>query len=149
MSARNIYDVINEKLSGEKHTNALDFINYLGSDVLLEDKDWCWYVTYNGERLFHIRIGGFQDEPNWLAWSADDYSNAEIDEKFKKIAWENICTCGNCGGDCTPGRRAIIFGKEFEKCCTSSLMFINPNEEGLECLKKLIDIKKSYILNRT
>ena len=127
--------------------NALDFINYLNKDLSFEDEDWCWNAKFKNEIVFFFRIGGFQDEPNWLAWSADDYSNAEIDEKFKKIAWENICTCGNCGGDCTPGRRAVIFGKEFDKCCTSSLMFINPNGESLECLKKLIDIRKCDIQN--
>ena len=24
---------------------------------------------------------------NWLAWSATDYSDAGIDERYKKIAW--------------------------------------------------------------
>jgi len=147
--SKKIEDFINEKLTGETQRNALDFIGYLGADVSLEDMDWCWDVKYKGESVFFFRIGGFQDEPNWLAWSADDYSNVEIDEKFKKISWENICTCGNCGSDCAPGRRAMIFGKEFENCCTSSLMFINPNGESLECLKKLVDIRKNSIKYET
>jgi hypothetical protein len=145
MSARKIEDMIHEILTGETQKNALELFNYLGEDVPLVDKDWCWEAKYKGEDIFYFRIGGFQDEPNWLAWSADDYSDSEIDERFKKIAWENICTCGNCGSDCAPGRRAVILGKTFENCCTSSLMFINPAGDSLECLKKLIDIRKSGI----
>ena len=149
MATRKIEDMIHAKLSDEVQKNALEFINYLAEDVSLEDEDWCWKAKYKGETVFHFRIGGFQDEPNWLAWSAIavDYSDTEIDEQSQKIAWENICTCGNCGSDCAPGRRAIIFGKEFENCCTSSLMFINPNGDSLECLKKLIDIRKSNLLS--
>jgi hypothetical protein len=151
MSARKIEDMIHEKLQDEAQKNALEFINYLGEDVLLEDEDWCWKAKYNDETVFHIRIGGFHGEPTWLAWSATDfdYSETEIDEHAKKIAWENICTCGKCGDNCAPGRRAVIFGKTFENCCTSSLMFINPNRDGLECLKKLINIRKIDIIDRT
>ena len=147
MSERKIENMICEKLPKEAQKNALDFIKYLGEDALLEDEDWCWKAKYKGETVFHVRIGGFQDEPNWLAWSATavDYSDTEIDEQTKKIAWENICTCGKCGDDCAPGRHAVIFGKTFENCCTSSLMFINPQGDSLECLKKLIDIRKSDI----
>ncbi|MCL2388253.1 MAG: hypothetical protein FWC89_12020 [Defluviitaleaceae bacterium] len=149
MSARKIEDMIYEKLTGDVQENALVLINYLGENVSLEDKDWCWEAKYKGEMVFHFRIGGFHNEPNWLAWSATavDYSESEIDEQSKGIAWENICTCGNCGSDCAPGRRAVIFGKTFENCCTSSLMFINPSGDSLECLKKLIDIRKNDILN--
>jgi len=151
MSARKIENMIREMLPAEAQKNALDIINYLGKDVLLEDEDWCWIAKYKDETVFHFRIGGFQDEPNWLAWSASafDYSETEIDEKFKEIAWKNICTCGSCGSECAPGRRAVIFGKIFENCCTSSLMLINPNGDGLECLKKLIDIRKADIISRT
>ena len=151
MSVRKIEDMIYEKLPDEAQKNALDIINYLGEDVLLEDEDWCWKAKFNGETVFHFRIGGFQNEPNWLAWSAVavDYSDTEIDEQSKKIAWKNICTCGKCGSDCAPGRRVVIFGKIFENCCTSSLIFINPNRDGLECLKKLIDIRKTDIIDRT
>jgi len=150
MSAKKIEDMIHKKLSDEAQKNALAFINYLGDDVLLEDEDWCWKAKYKGETVVHFRIGGFQDEPNWLVWSASafDYSDTEMDERSKKIAWENICTCGNCGSDCAPGRRAVIFGKTFENCCTSSLMFINPNGDGLECLKKLVDARKADIIDR-
>jgi hypothetical protein len=146
MNDRIISNVINEKLTGEAQKNALDFIDYLGSDVSLIDKEWCWEVIYKDEKVFFLRIGGFQDEPNWLAWSADDYSNIDIDEKYKTIAWNNLCTCGKCGGQCAPGRRAVIFGKEFENCCTSAIMFINPDGDNLDCLKKLADIRKHRIL---
>ena len=54
MSVNRIKDTINKKLTGEAKENALDFINYLGTNVLLEDMDWCWYVKYKNEKLFHI-----------------------------------------------------------------------------------------------
>jgi len=150
-STKKIKDAIYENLTNKAQKSAFDFINYFSEDMLFEDEGWCWKVKYKDETVIHFRIGGFQNEPNWLAWSATafDYSDTEIDEQYKKIAWENICTCGKCGSDCAPGRRAVIFGKTFENCCTSSLMFINPNGDGLECLKKLIDIRKADIIART
>jgi|GEM_PF-105988 len=148
ISERRIGDMIHEKLTGKVQKNALNLFTWLGDDVSLVDKDWCWEAKYKGEDVFYFRIGGFHDEANWLAWSAMDYSDAEIAEPYKKIAWENICTCGNCGSDCKPGRRAVIFGRAFENCCTSSLMFINPEGDGLECLKALINIRKRDITLR-
>ena len=151
MPTKIIENMIHEKLPNEAQKNALDFINYFGEDIRLEDEDWCWKAKYKGETVFHFRIGGFQNEPNWLAWSASafDYSDTEIDKQSKKIVWQNICTCGNCGSDCAPGRSAVIFGKSFENCCTSSIMFVNPNDDGLKCIKKLIDIRKADIIDRT
>ena len=36
-----------------------------------------------------FRISGFHDELNWLAWSADDYSDVEIDNRISNYEATN------------------------------------------------------------
>jgi len=152
MSAKRIEDVIGEVLTDNIRKNATDFINYLGADeTAFEEGGFCWSPEYKGEPLFHIKIGGYNNEPDiWIIWSADDYNGENVsstDEHIKEFAWANICYCGNCGGCGNPGRSAMVFGKEFDKVCHSALIFENPNAEAIESLKKLVDIRKSNILN--
>jgi len=68
-----------------------------------------------------------------------------IDGPTKEFAWEHANICGSCGGSCSPGKPATIFGKEFHNICNSVFAFNNPNGEALECLKKLIEIRKRAI----
>ena len=59
--------------------------------------------------------------------------------------------CGNCYGvDCSPGKTKMIFGKEFTNICNAdkvnmTFMFTNPDDETLECVKKLILMRKNII----
>ena len=149
MTVKKIETLIQETLPPPAQKDALEFIHHFGPDVAFNDEGWCWQAIYQGEEVFHFRIGGFQNEPNWLAWSATgfDYSHVDVDEATKKIAWDHICTCGTCGEACAPGRQAVVFGRTFENCCTSSIMFVNPTGDALACVKKLVDIRLAHIAN--
>jgi hypothetical protein len=70
-----------------------------------------------------------------------------LDEQTKKIAWKNIdfCLSGGCCND-NMGKRKVIFGKEFDNVCIAILRFNNPNAEAVECLKKMVEIRKTDIL---
>ena len=61
---------------------------------------------------------------------------------MKKIAWANVNTCGNCGGDCSPGTRKAILGQEFDNVCSTDLAFCNPDTNTLEYVKKLLEMRK-------
>ena len=65
---------------------------------------------------------------------------------MKEIAWKHVDICGNCGGCKNPGgNRKTIFGKEFDNICVTPMRFDNPNAETIECVKKLIDIRRDFL----
>jgi len=63
----------------------------------------------------------------------------------KEIAWAsvNICTTGHC--DSSPGARRTILGKAFDNVCTITLAFTDPDAETLECVKKILLMRKKEI----
>ena len=86
----------------------------------------------------------------WTIWSDDSDSNwfedFPLDDHAKEIAWKNVDICGNCGGCDNPGgSRKTIFGKEFNNVCRTTMRFINPDIEALECVKKMVEIRKNDI----
>ena len=154
MSVKRIEDVIGERFTGDIRKNATDFVEHLELDesqMAFDEGGFCWSPEYKGKPLFHIKMSGFNNEPgSWIIWSADDYNGDcadSTDEKIKEFAWANISPCGNCGGCKNPGRSVVVFGKQFDKVCHSALIFVNPDAEAIESLKKLADIRKSNILN--
>jgi ribosomal protein S18 acetylase RimI-like enzyme len=64
--------------------------------------------------------------------------------------------CGNAGvacGECIGRTRKMIFGKYFENVCGTTFRFNYPNADTLECMKKLVairkcSIEKNYYTNR-
>jgi len=158
MSEQSIEHFINETLAGEAQRNALNFTAYLRADNLLferclygfwEDKLF-WAVKYKGETVCQIFINGYE-EGHWVVWSDDSntnpFSDFPLDEQTKEIAWKNIdfCESGGCCND-NMGKRKVIFGKEFDNVCIAILRFNNPNAEAVECLKKMVQIRKTDIL---
>jgi len=153
---------IRKRLAGEAQANALDFAAYLRANGMPPMrfknnywKDKCaWAVKYRGEYVFFILLNGSpaQDktEPEgWVVWTEDRntnwYENAPIDERMKEIAWRHV-DFGTCGSETSP--RKIIFGKEFEPVCGSTFRFNNPDEEALECAKKMAELRKNDIFGR-
>ena len=148
---KTIEEKLNDTLSGSLLTNALDFMVSLSANEIIQagehdmhfkDKCVCYIDTRN-------------DNNSWIVWTEGDYSsehdNFPIDERTKGIAWKNVMKCGNCDGcDCSPGKTKVIFGKEFTNICNAdnvymTFMFTNPDAETLECVKKLIEMRKRDI----
>ena len=160
---RKIEDAINELLKEETHKTASDFINFLrANEIPIEESENYWEVKYNGQTLCYIFINGLDDLPGpwtiwsdqvpgtWATWPCDNHSGEyidfPIDEHIREIAWNNVNFCGDCGGNCSPGRRKVILGREFDKVCNSAMAFTNPNMETLVCAKKMVEIRKNDIL---
>ena len=166
MSKQNFEAVINETLKDDTKKNALDFITYLGTDEMsYTHSDFCWDVRYKDESVCFIMIGGFEDKQlnHWVIWSDqvpgswanwDDgennggYVDFPVDEHIKELAWANVNICGRCGGECSPGKRKTVLGKEFDNLCQSAIVFTNPDAETMECAKKMIDARKGDILKQ-
>lgn len=115
-----------------------------------EDKLY-WVISYKSERVCYILINGSGTEEKfapWTIWSDDSnsnwFANFPLDEHMKEIAWKNVDFCANCGS-CPGGARKTIFGKEFNNVCRTTMRFINPDVEALECVKKMVEIRKNDI----
>jgi len=155
MAEKRIEAAFNEFFSGVSLKNALDFAELIEANEMV----------YNGEYEIHYkdRLACYVDTPNinshmWRVWTVGDYSSEyegfPIDERTKGIAWANVVYCGNCDDvDCDPGKTEIIFGKEFANVCRGAanlaMRFCNPDAEELECLKRLVDMRKYAIDNST
>lgn len=155
MAEKRIEDAFNEYFTGDTLKNALDFAEFLRANEMIYNGDY--EIHYKGKLACYI------DTPNdkshtWRVWTVGDYSNEyeefPIDERTKEIAWANVVYCGNCD-DCDrdPGKTEVIFGKEFTNVCNGTdnlaMRFNNPNAEALECVKKMVDMRKYVVDNHT
>jgi hypothetical protein len=160
MPEQKIEYFINDVLIGDTQKNALEFVAYLRKNEMLferekgywEDKFY-WGIKYKDNFVCFILIGSEnKTEPNnWTIWSDDSGSNligdCQLDEYIKEILWENVDICGNCGGCDKPGgSHKTIFGKEFNNVCRTAMSFTNPDVATLECMKKMVEIRKNDIL---
>ena len=138
---------INEVLSGDTLKNALDFADFLEANEMVVDGG---AIKYKGSDVCYMHLDGGEDYPSpWTIWTAGNYSSEydgfRVSEGIKEIAWENINTCGNCGAGCSPGSSKMIFGKEFDNVCSADMDFYKPSGETLDCLKKLLEMRKYEI----
>ena len=148
---KTIKDKLKDTLSNDLLTDALDFMEFLDANEIIQAGEHDMH--YKGKCVCYIDT---RNESNsWIVWTEGDYSseheNFPIDERIKEIAWKNVMKCGHCGDcDCKPGKTKVIFGKEFSNICNAdnvimNFMFTNPDAETLECVKKLIEMRKYFI----
>jgi hypothetical protein len=149
-----IEDAISDVLDGVTLKNATDFTAYLNKKGMSFERhpDGVWVINYKDKCVCFIGVDGTDQKPGpWTIWSdGGDYNEPEdfsVDEHIKEFTWAQVNICANCGGNCSPGKRKTIFGKEYDNVCTSTLAFTNPNVEALECIKKLVEIKM-YSISR-
>ena len=151
MSNKKIENVFNETLSGDILKNALDFAKFLVANGIIQADQHAMH--YKDECVCYVDTRN--ESSSWIVWTEGDYSSERetfpIDERTKEIAWANVMRCGNCESvECSPGKTKIIFGKEFANICNAdnvnmTFMFTNPDAETLECMKKLVLMRKTII----
>ena len=152
MSNKKIEDIFNEVLTGDVLKNALDFMGFLSANGIIQTGQHAMH--YKGECVCYIDTRS--ESSSWIIWTEGDYSREydtfPIEEHTKEIAWANVMKCGNCDGvNCSPGKTKIIFGKEFANICNAdnvnmTFKFTNPVAETLECVKKLVLMRKNIIV---
>ena len=159
MPEQKIEDFIGKVLSDDAQKNALDFVAFLIANGMQFERSttdyWAdkryWYVKFQDEFVCFILINGYgsvadETEPEgWIIWSddynSDRFANFPLDEHTKEIAWNHV-DFGTCGGGVT----RKLFGKEFNPVCGgTTFRFDNPNAVVLECMKKLVEIRKNDI----
>lgn len=139
-------DVIHEKLTGKAQQNALDYVAFVKS------------IGIQGDSVFWVP-GGYLcnihkvDHTGWhismehidSPLCRPEYQDFPIDEEVKEFAWAHVSTCEGCGCGFNPGRRPMLFGKEFHHTCFGLMNFSSPDGEELELLKKLTVVWKLVV----
>jgi len=140
--------LIKDSLNGDMLSIALDFTAFLeNNDMLMKDNA----VIYQNEVVCYIHIDSGEEEPSpWTIWTEGGYSceieSVPMDGRMKEIAWAHVNSCANCG-DCKPGQSKVIFGKVYDNVCNAVMAFYRPNSEALECVKKLLLMRKHDIIS--
>ena len=158
MSEQGIENFIGDVLAGDMQKNALEFAAYLAaSDMLFErgggywaDKLY-WRIKYKDKSVCYVLI----KDASWIIWSDDSGVNSfedfSPDEHMKEIAWKHLDICekaDRCFDGCARGRKTI-FGKEFDNVCGTAMKFENPNADTVECMKKIMEIRKIDIIRNS
>lgn len=146
-----IEDTIHELLSGDTKKHALDFAAYLREIGMPPVWGGTWDVNYkNAEGVCHILVNGNAQYPGpWTIWTDSEFYGAPedfpVDENLKEKVWAHIKVCSSCGCGDSPGKRKTILGKEFDNVCHAAMEFTDPNAEVLDCVKKLMLLRKNAI----
>jgi len=149
MNDKRIEDTFNEILTGDVLKDALGFARFLSANEIIQADRHSMH--YNGKCVCYIDV--FGDTQSWTVWTAGyygkEFKDFPISEPTKEIARTHANKCGNCDGmDCSPGITRIIFEKEFTNICNGAdvdMVFENPSGEDMECLKKLVEMRKTII----
>ena len=146
-----IEDAIADVLNGDVLKNALNFIAYLRENKM--NPAWsatnAWKVTYKTFTVCFLRLHGAADYHNLAAGSwhilpfIGEYESDLLSNELKEIVWANKKKCQLCG-QCAL-QLNTIFGKEFDTACEGSILFVNPNAEAIECVKKMIALRRNAI----
>ena len=146
-------DIINDALDGDNLKNATDLIAYL--KTLKSNPAWAsansWKVSCKGEVVCYIKLHGSNafhlEKGSWQVSVHINYGGAQediiADENLKQAIWDNIKYCYRCSS-CRGGNKTI-YGKEFKDVCHGPVVYINPDAKTLECVKKLIEIKRREV----
>ena len=136
-------NIISNAQKNDVQKDVLNFVEYLKANELSVNGA---EVSYKGNAVCYMHVDSGENYPSpWTIWTEGDYSDEHEDARMKEIAWANINKCGNCGAGCNPGKRKTIFGKEFDNVCSSDMAFYKPDAETLECVKKLLEIRKNAL----
>ena len=157
MCEQEIEGFIARHLVGDTQKNALAFVAFLRENGMrfYRDKKGCWedalywWIQCKEEYFCFILINGYEDG-HWGIWfedgDSDCYADAPVSERIKEIAWANVDIFkGDCGGGQCEGLRKVIFGRLFESLYRTLMFFDNPNTEALECMEKLVELRKNDI----
>lgn len=163
-----IEEAVRQELTGDDQRKTLDFVSFLRSndmEFIRGDGYWAnqhyWYVRYMGEDVCYTLVNGTGDEKDsapLAVWSETSdssdgawYESCPLDEHTRAIAWSNVDYCAKCtpGSLCYGGMRKTVFGREFNGVCRCTFRFDKPDDSELECIKRLIEIRKNDILNKS
>ena len=147
MNTQTFEEMIKNTLTGETQKNALDLAAFMAVNGITTGENH-GTIVYNGIVLAWMHMDGSPDLPGpWTVWPdliGTVPEGFDFNDTMREIAWKNVNTCASCGSDCTPGSKKNIFGRDFDNVCGAILTFTDPDAETLKCLKRLLELIKTY-----
>ena len=143
---RTFEDTIREKLTEQMQQNALDYVAFLKANGIQGDGVYTVPGAYlcNIHRVDDTGWGISMEEIDSVLCRSE-YQDWPVEQAVKEFAWAHVSNCGNHGCGFNPGRRIILFGKEFHHNCFALMGFDSPGGEDLENLKKLTLVWKQCV----
>lgn len=151
IAKQDIVDVVNNVLHGDTQKRALDFVAYLSDNKI--NAQWsatnAWKISYQSFSVCFIRLYGTAEyynlkENSWqITPFIGEYDASSLSDEFKEIVWAKKRTCQICG-KCAL-QLDHVFGKKYDYVCEKSIVFSNPDAKEIECIKKLIDLRRNAI----
>ena len=146
-----VEDVMKNILRGETLKNALDFIAFMRASGFTTDDEYGNNFYYMGEPGNVLLCWNNEKYPEgeWGIFNSPirEYGGLPLDESLKEFSRANVRICtGECGCPTWPrGGNQTVFGKEYQHLCSSVIVFMVPDAEALEKIKKLVEYMKLII----
>jgi hypothetical protein len=159
-----IENAVIQELNGDDQRRTLDFVAFLYSNGMQFTRcggywanQYYWCVRYENEDVCYILVNGKGVEAAsapLAIWSETSdtsdsawYEDFPLDERIKEIAWDNVDICAKCspGSPCYGGKCKTVFGRKFSNLCRCTFRFDKPDDKEIECVKKLIGIRKAIL----
>ena len=153
-----ITELVRDTFPMDLKGNTLDFLSFLRSNQMVFERifgywknQFYWAVKYNKEYVCYILLNGIGDEAQFAPltiWTDDSgsvwYENYPLSDNLKCCAWDNVDCCAHCGS-CAGGVQKIIFGREFNNVCRTTMRFTNPSQQEFNLIKELVCARKCDI----
>jgi len=157
-----LLESIDDCLTGDIKQTMLDFVEYCNEHKMRIQwgSTYQWYVYFRSKHIASIQLrfkGGrlgksiiYQDNScgislMYLKAESPEFENFIRDNELSEVIWKNVKHCEGCLKTCVP-REETILGKQFSNVAICrSIWFKNPDAEALECIKKLLDIRRTEL----
>ena len=156
-----IEDVAVDLLDGDIKKNTIEFVKYLKENELSisQHRANIWRVNFLKKALCDITLksGSITYIPKFDY--SEDFDDYAMKENLHEVIWGNLSKCTFCGnGACLKetkknmetfnGFSKTYFGKVFHVTCKHrEAVFLNPDEQTMNCIKKLIEYQQDTIIS--
>jgi len=158
-----LLDSIEEFLEGGVKQTALNFVEYCKANKMpiRWGSTYRWYVYFKSKHIADIglRFVGMVNgaigtrvkikensciiQISYLNADSHQFEDYISKENLSEVIWKNVKHCEGCLTTCAPGKDKIILGRSFKNVCGGSIRFFNPAPESLNCIKKLLELRKN------
>jgi len=151
-----IEEAMSNVLNSETQVNALELISFLRNNKMnpAHTSKNGWKISSKACVVCYIWLDS-DTETLTLNPFIGEYDQHSLSNDLKEIVWSNKTqgpSCGGChvisgsGYNCSY-KINTVFGKKYDDACARSIVFKNPNSEEIECIKKLLLMRKNTIKN--
>jgi len=145
-----IEEVISNLYDGEMKENLLDFIVYLRRNKLNPARSSAstWKISLKACVVCYLRYDS-DAKTITIHPIIGEYEHDSLSDELKEIIWANTKKKKDCHGSCRCSYKLkTIFGRTSDiYTCGNAIDFINPNTDEIECIKKLLELRKHTIQN--